>query len=228
MTGDPNNEWDISPLQEMIQYDLRGRGITHQRVLAAFNRIDRQHFMPDEQVDEAYADRPASIECGQTISQPFIVAQMLEYLQVDTSHRVLELGTGSGYSTALIAELAASVDSLDVFPELLKFAYANLNRQAVRGIRLFLGSGWSALPEQTYDRIVVWASPPRIPENLINALAIDGIMVIPVGKQDQYVQIVRKTDQGVSTERRDPVRFVPLIREDLDARPYSPEGEIGR
>jgi len=202
-------------LEEMIHRQLQARGIRNGAILDAFRQIPREWFMPRGAEMDAYGDYPSQIGCGQTISQPYVVALMLEYLEISTDHRVLEIGTGSGYTTALLSALAREVHSVEVFEELLALADANLERVDRGNIHLYLGSGWEALPgNPQFDRIIAWASPPAIPPALLGMLALEGRMVLPVGKLDQTVVSIRKRKQGVETQQLDLVRFVPLIRED--------------
>ncbi len=207
--------------QRMIEDQLVARGIQDPRILEAFRTIPRIHFMPLGTEHEAYADYPTHITCGQTISQPFIVALMMEYLQITPDSRLLEVGTGSGYSTALLAQMAKSVDSVELYEELMLYAQERLAGVPHDNIRLFLGSGWQQMPTgDQYDRIIVWASAAKVPDALVASLSGNGKMVIPVGKMDQYVYVIRKTGDTVEKQRLDAVRFVPLVREDQEPEPF--------
>ena len=190
------------------------RGIRDRRVLRAFKRVDRALFVPPENRFEAYEDYPIPIGCGQTISQPFVVALMLVYLRVEPQHEVLEVGTGSGYSTALLSHLARRVDSIEFYAELYHDAEERLKRLGIHNVRLFHGDGWQGAPDgKQYDRIILWAAPPKLPDKLKSALRVNGILVAPVGKRFQDLWIVSRTGPDeFEVQYKDPVAFVPLIR----------------
>ncbi len=199
---------------EMVRSQLLARGIRDRRILKAFRRIDRAFFVPKEHQFEAYEDYPLPIGCGQTISQPYVVALMLVYLDVQPEHKVLEIGTGSGYSTALLSQLAHHVDSVEYYRELHESAGARLNRLGITNVDLYHGDGWQGPPvDRQYERIILWAAPPKPPEKLKAALSRGGLMVAPVGKRLQDLWIIQKkgTDE-FKIRYKDPVAFVPLIR----------------
>lgn len=198
---------------------LRAQGIRDPRVLAAFDRVPRPAFVPAELRDEAEADRALDIGLGQTISQPFIVASMTEALELRGGERVLEVGTGSGYQTALLAELLpppAVVRSVEVRAELLDRARETLARLGYRNVAFRLGDGRLGWPEAApFDAILVAAAPAEVPEALFEQLAPGGRLVIPVGGdvERQELELWRK-DAGsgrISREVLMQVRFVPLV-----------------
>jgi len=198
--------------QDMVRRQLQRRGITQSAILAAFQQIPRQLFIPHVSLETAYRDDPIRIAAGQTISQPYVVALMLEYLQLSRVFRVLEIGTGSGYATALLSQLCQQVDSIEVYAELVAAAQTALSKLGIENVKLEHRSGW----EQTavapvYDRIILWASPPRIPEHLLGQLKSGGLLVAPVGKREQKIWLFTKQGAVIKKEARDTVRFVPLI-----------------
>ncbi|MEO0279090.1 MAG: protein-L-isoaspartate(D-aspartate) O-methyltransferase [candidate division WOR-3 bacterium] len=177
---------------------LRKKGISSQKVLDTMLKVPRHIFVPEDLLDEAYNDYPLPIGHGQTISQPFIVALMTEALEVDSSHRILEIGTGSGYQCAILAELAKEVFSVERIPELAERAKKVLENMGYRNVKIKVGDGTLGWSEYApFDGIIVTAGAPRIPQPLIDQLKIGGRMVIPVG--DEYSQellVVTKIDDG--------------------------------
>jgi protein-L-isoaspartate(D-aspartate) O-methyltransferase len=184
------------------------------RVLDALDKVPRHRFVPDAVRDEAYANRPLPIGYGQTISQPYIVALMTDLLHLKQGDRVLEIGTGSGYQAAVLAELTPDVYSMEIIEPLSRRAAATLKREGYGGVRLRLGDGYNGWPEAApFDAIIVTAAASHIPPPLIRQLKPGGRMVIPVGTQflTQQLLLVRKrADDGVTTRQILPVRFVPL------------------
>jgi protein-L-isoaspartate(D-aspartate) O-methyltransferase len=194
--------------------NLRRSGISDAAVLRAMDEVPREHFVAADLVDAAYADQALPIACGQTISQPYVVAYMSEQLEVRAHHRVLEVGTGSGYQAAVLSRLARDVYSLERFRTLAESARVRLETLGFANVSVVLGDGLGGLPEHApYDRIIVTAAAERIPDALVDQLAERGIMVLPLGPHAGPQQIVKlvKTPQGL--ERRDliAVRFVPLL-----------------
>jgi protein-L-isoaspartate(D-aspartate) O-methyltransferase len=196
---------------------LRRSGIRDERVLAAIAQLSRTRFVPEELRGEADADRPLPIGRGQTISQPFMVAFMTEQLRLSGVERVLEVGTGSGYQTALLAHLAAEVFSIEIVAELSERARAVLDALGLANVRLRTGDGALGWPDEApFDRVLVTAAAPDVPPALLEELAPGGRMVIPVG-EDVDVQWLRVIDRGndganVQTDLL-PVRFVPLTHD---------------
>jgi protein-L-isoaspartate(D-aspartate) O-methyltransferase len=199
----------------MIHSDLEGRGISDTQVLAAMRDVPREEFVAAEFRDQAYDDYPLPIEEGQTISQPYIVAYMAEALELSSGDRVLEIGTGSGYSAAVISRIAAEVYTVERFTSLAATARERLLRLGYDNIRVMVGDGTLGWPEVSpFDAIVVTACAPRVPEPLKSQLAIGGRLVIPVGP-DRFLQTltrvrrIKGAEYGV--EHLLSVQFVPLI-----------------
>ena len=199
--------------QCMVDSQLRARGISNTRVLDAMLRVPRHEFVPETARGEAYEDHPLPIGDGQTISQPYVVAVMLESLQLMRTDIVLEIGTGSGYVTALLAELAAQVFSIERHPALVHSARAVLTTLGYANISTFTGDGTLGLPAYApFDAILVSAAAFRIPPALIFQLCEGGRMVIPIGSPDsQQLQFIRIHNGQPVVSLREPVRFVPLI-----------------
>lgn len=198
--------------QRMVETQLRPEGIRTEAVLTAMAKVPRHLFVPPEMRSRAYDDAPLPIGLGQTISQPFIVAYMTEALEVDRSHTVLEIGTGSGYQAAVLAELAKEVLTIEIVPQLADRARATLAEAGIANVSVRTGNGYLGWPERApFARIIVTAAPDAIPQTLIDQLAIGGIMVVPVGTAFQEMTIVTKTQAGVAQRRTLPVRFVPMV-----------------
>jgi len=199
--------------QEMVAEQLLRRGIDDTAILDAFSTTPRHLFVTKASVFDAYADRPLPIKSGQTISQPYIVALMIEYLNIQPSHAILEIGSGSGYATAVMSKLCRQLTAIEVYSELLKDSRLVLDRLGLLNVELHHGSAWEQFKtEEVYDRIILWASPPRIPDHLFDCLREGGILVAPEGKSDQFVWICKKQDGKIIRKRKDPVRFVPLVQ----------------
>jgi protein-L-isoaspartate(D-aspartate) O-methyltransferase len=197
----------------MVKNQLERRGIRAPRVLDAMTRVPRERFLPPSLRHEAYADRAVSIECGQTISQPYIVALMTEALELEGGEKVLEIGTGSGYQTAILAELAQSVVSIERHGALSLHAQRALEPLGYRNVRLVIGDGTRGLPaEAPFDRIIVTAAADDVPPALFEQLAEGGILVIPVGADDgQMLQAIRKQNGEPQVTELAACRFVPLV-----------------
>jgi protein-L-isoaspartate(D-aspartate) O-methyltransferase len=198
---------------QMLDEQLRRRGIRSRRVLDAMGRVPRERFMIEELKDLAYADQAAAIECGQTISQPYIVALMTEALQLSGYERVLEIGTGSGYQTAILAELAGSIVTIERHAELSQRAAAVLAELGYKNVKYLVGDGSQGAPEfAPYDRILVTAAASKIPDPLVEQLAEEGLIVIPVGgHESQTLQAVRKIGGRLHVEELGACRFVPFV-----------------
>lgn len=199
--------------QQMVASQLRARGIRDQRVLAAMAKVPRHEFVDEGYREQAYEDHPIPIDEGQTLSQPYIVAIMLEAAALEPSDKVLEIGTGSGYQTALLAELAAQVYSIERHASLAESAEATLARLGYTNVKVFVGDGSQGMPEQApFDAIVVSAAAPHIPKSLFEQLKDGGRMVIPVGPAHaQELQLVRKRNGQPAVTVVEGCRFVPLI-----------------
>lgn len=198
---------------------LRNHGVVDRRVLAAIERVPRESFVPETLSAHAYEDQALPIECGQTISQPFVVAYMTHKLNVEDRHKVLEIGTGSGYQAAVLARLCRRVYTIERYRTLLRQAQAHFDELSITNITAMVGDGFKGWPQQApFDRIIVTAAVSEIPEELIDQLKDGGVMVLPVDAAEsdfggKYQKIVRVTKQGndVETENLIDVRFVPLV-----------------
>jgi protein-L-isoaspartate(D-aspartate) O-methyltransferase len=199
--------------RRMVELQLRHRGIHDERVLDAMARIPRHYFVPEEYRSQAYGDHPIPIGENQTISQPFIVAVSLQALALTGSESVLEVGTGSGYQTALLALLARVVYSIERYPTLARGAETVLERLGLHNVRVVVGDGSHGLSEfSPYDAILVSAAAPSVPQSLVYQLSENGRMVIPVGPTyAQELQLIRKQDDKAVVQTLEGCRFVPLI-----------------
>lgn len=202
--------------QEMVERQLRLRGIADERVLGAMLRVPRHEFAPERFRDQAYEDHPLPIAEGQTISQPYIVALMLEPLVLSPADKVLEVGAGSGYVTALLAELVCEVVSIERHASLADSARQLLNDLGYTNVRVIAGDGSRGVPQfAPYNAIIVSAAAPELPEGLVEQLADGGRMIIPVGEGDsQQLQFIHKEDGKVISRMRELCRFVPLVSEE--------------
>lgn len=199
--------------QRMVDEHLRARGIIDKRVLEAMARVPRHEFAPPRYRDQAYEDHPLPIGEGQTISQPYIVAIMLEALSLLPTDRVLEVGTGSGYVTALLAQLTAEVISVERHRALADSASEVLSGLAYQNARVIVGDGSRGFAEAApYNAIIVSAAAPQLPHELMEQLAECGRLIIPVGWEDsQQLQLIEKRNGQLKTSLRELCRFVPLI-----------------
>jgi protein-L-isoaspartate(D-aspartate) O-methyltransferase len=198
--------------QQMIDAQIRARDVKDAAVLKAMARVPRHLFVPAGVQSYAYDDRPLPIGLGQTISQPYIVAYMTEALKLEPGHTVLEIGTGSGYQAAVLAEIVKQVYTIEIVPDLAARARQTLTQAGYRNAEVRTGNGYRGWPERApFDRIIVTAAPPEIPPALIDQLAVGGIMVVPVGTSYQEIVIITKGAGGVTQKRTIPVRFVPMV-----------------
>jgi protein-L-isoaspartate(D-aspartate) O-methyltransferase len=199
---------------DMVEQQLLARDITDPRVIDAIRRVPRDRFVPAPQRDAAYEDRPLPIGYRQTISQPYIVAFMTQALQLTEETRVLEIGTGSGYQTAVLAELAAQVYSIEIVPELGVRARETLADLGHANVETRVGDGYQGWPDAApFDAIIVTAAPDHVPEPLIAQLAPGGRMVIPVGQDRQSLTLITRGDDGITRRNLLPVLFVPMTGE---------------
>ena len=197
---------------QMVRTQLRSRDISDPRVLDAMSRVERHRFVPEPLRGDAYGDHPVPIGDGQTISQPYIVAYMTQALAIEQGHRVLEIGTGSGYQAAILAELAKEVYTIEILPSLGERARATLEGLGYRNVRVLIGNGYLGWPEHApFDRIIVTAAPPEIPKALVNQLREGGRMAVPVGIGEQELLILERAGASVKTLQSLPVRFVPMV-----------------
>ena len=198
----------------MVERQLRDRGIADDAVLAAIRAVPRHRFVPAELAPNAYDDRPLPIGYSQTISQPYVVAFMTEAAALRPDSRVLEIGTGSGYQAAVLAEIANRVYTIEIVPELAERSGALLGELGYDNIETRAGDGYRGWPDAApFDAIVVTAAPDHVPPALVEQLAVGARLVIPVGNFFQDILIVTRTDTGTTTESVLPVRFVPMTGE---------------
>ena len=205
---------------QMVRYQLKGRDISDARVLKAMSVVPRHRFVPERLQTMAYQDTPLPIGHGQTISQPYIVALMSQLLAVEPGQRILEIGTGSGYQAAVLAEMGASVYSIEIVPELGRQARKALDPLGYKTVHLKIGDGYQGWPNHApFDGIIVTCAPTRIPEPLKSQLAEGGHMVIPVGSRNhQQLVLLTKKHGEIRREKVVDVRFVPMV--DVSGKTY--------
>jgi protein-L-isoaspartate(D-aspartate) O-methyltransferase len=198
----------------MVKEQIEARGINDPAVLAAMNKVPRHEFVPAEERPLAYSDRPLPIGAGQTISQPYIVAFMTQALELKPGDKVLEIGTGSGYQAAVLAEITAQVYSIEIICELSDRAGKTLTRLGYTSVKTRCGDGYRGWPEHApFDAVIVTAAPDHVPQPLLTQLAVGGRMVIPVGQYYQELMRFTRTGDGIEKETLLPVRFVPMTGE---------------
>lgn len=203
--------------EEMVRQQLVGRGIRDTAVLRAMHTVPRHLFVPQPIRGAAYKDRALPLFAKQTISQPYVVARMIEHLQLQPSDRVLEIGAGSGYAAAVMSRVAAHVYTIERLPELAQYAATHLQKVGYDNVTVIQGDGTLGLPEEApFDAITVAANGPKVPPSLKEQLAINGRLIIPVGnRKKQRLLLIRRTAPDTFTETPlTPVRFVPLIGEE--------------
>jgi protein-L-isoaspartate(D-aspartate) O-methyltransferase len=201
--------------EEMVESQIKARGVTDERVLEALRTVPRHEYILEDHQAEAYTDHPLPIGSGQTISQPYIVALMTEQLELKGDEKVLEIGTGSGYQAAILADLAKEVHSVERVPELAGKARENLIRMGVKNVSVHVGDGTLGWPEQApYDAIIITAGTPAMPEGLADQLSEGGRLVAPVGSRwRQMLELWIKREGEIEKKEVLPVVFVPLIGE---------------
>src|SRR5256886_15380267 len=201
--------------ERMVKEQIVMRGVVEERVLAAMRKVPREEFVPAEFRAESYTDRPLPIGYDQTISQPFIVAFMTEALRLAPGDRVLEIGTGSGYQAAILAELVAEVYSIEIIEPLAKTAEATLERLGYKNVHVKAGDGYKGWPEHApFDAVTVTCAPDHVPQPLIDQLKEGGRMIIPVGGfGDQELYLLQKKNGELQRRAVLPVRFVPMTGE---------------
>jgi protein-L-isoaspartate(D-aspartate) O-methyltransferase len=197
--------------KQMVEQQLAGRDIKSPRVLDAMRKVPRHEFVPESMRLGAYDDTPLPIGYNQTISQPYIVAYMTEALDLQPAHKVLEIGTGSGYQAAVLGELVTDVYTIEIVEPLAASARQTLKRLGYANVHVRTGNGYLGWPEQApFDRVMVTAAPDTVPPALVKQLKVGGLMAIPVGVGDQELRILRRTENELETLRTLPVRFVPM------------------
>lgn len=200
--------------KRMVREQIERRGIADPRVLGAMESVPRHLFVPESFQGNAYEDGPLPIGDGQTISQPYIVAFMSEAMRARPTDRVLEIGTGSGYQTAVLSRLVRQVFTIETRPQLAETARARLREIGCANVTVRLGDGHDGWPEESpFDAILVTAAPHEVPQALLDQLAVGGRMVIPLGTLDQELVRLTRRQDGFDRETLLPVRFVPLTRE---------------
>ena len=206
-----NNDRYTHLREKMVDEQLRRRGIKDKRVLAVMRKLPRHRFVDPEDMDHAYDDNAMPIQCEQTISQPYIVGLMTELLELKPSSRVLEIGTGCGYQTAVLAEIVDQVYTVEIIPELAQSASKRLDELGYRNIYKKYGNGYHGWEKYApYDRIIVTAAPKEMPERLIEQLADGGLMILPVGAYHQDLVRIRSAENGIERNTISGVRFVPI------------------
>ena len=195
--------------------DLRNGGVSNHDVLAAMEQVPREAFVEETFLDKAYSDQALPISCGQTISQPLVVGLMTQALDLNDRHKVLEIGTGSGYQAAILSRLCRRLYTVERHRDLLSEAERRFQALNYHNITTMLGDGWAGWPNQApFDRIIVTAAARLVPEELLAQLKEGGVMVIPVGEENAFSQEllrITRTSDGLETERMFPVRFVPMV-----------------
>ncbi len=218
MSGDEQAERSDDPYQQarhrMVEEQIVARGVRDPRVLDAMRKVPRHRFVSSSQYDRAYHDRPLSIGNQQTISQPYIVAAMTEVAEINSDSRVLEIGTGSGYQAAVLAEIAKEVYSIEIIEELAKFADKTLDALGYESVQVRHGDGYRGWPEAApFDAILITAAPPAVPKPLLEQLREGGHLIVPVGRYAQSLERHTRTADGIRVETLFPVRFVPMTGE---------------
>ncbi|NOZ30134.1 MAG: protein-L-isoaspartate(D-aspartate) O-methyltransferase [Chloroflexi bacterium] len=213
-TATPSSEDPYARLRhEMVEKTMRARDITDERVLAAMEKVPRHEFVLPEYLDQAYADHPLPIGFGQTISQPYIVALMTQLLQLQPTDKVLEIGTGSGYQAAVLAELVDEVYTIEIIPELAQSAKERLKRLGYKNVHVRQGDGYYGWPEEApFDAIIVTAAPDHVPPPLVQQLKDGGRLVIPIGPPGGYQTLWQIVKRGENLEANNiaGVLFVPM------------------
>ena len=200
--------------EDMVESQIVKRGIKDQKVLEVMRNTPRHQFVPAEYQSLAYQDRPLPIGHQQTISQPYIVALMTALLELEGTEKILEIGTGSGYQAAVLSQMAQLVFSIEIVEPLARSSARLLSKLGHQNVEVRYGDGYRGWPEQApFDRIVVTAAPPEVPQALVDQLAVGGCMVIPVGEYYQELVLITKSDNGITQKDIIPVRFVPMVKE---------------
>jgi protein-L-isoaspartate(D-aspartate) O-methyltransferase len=208
----PRNQQDEDRMEFLLT--LRRRGIADQAVLRAMDEVPRERFVEASFAGSAYADQALPIACGQTISQPYVVAYMTEQLDVHSHHRVLEVGTGSGYQAAVLSRLTREVVSIERYRTLADRARERLRSLGYDNVDVVVGDGFAGVPSRApYDRIIVTAAAETLPQTLLDQLVDKGVMILPLGSHDGSQHLIKLTKSQTGTKRENliPVRFVPML-----------------
>ncbi len=200
--------------EQMVAQQIESRGVSDDLVLKAMRKTPRHEFVPEDMKRYAYVDNPQPIGEKQTISQPYIVALMTELLELKGGEKVLEIGTGSGYQAAILAEIVGEVYTIEIIESLAKSAEERLQRMGYKNVTVKLGDGYQGWEEHApFDHVIVTAAPDHVPQPLVDQLKVGGTMVIPVGDYFQELKLLTKTEGGVEEKSIIPVRFVPMTGE---------------
>jgi protein-L-isoaspartate(D-aspartate) O-methyltransferase len=218
--SESNPKGDFKAMHEkMVEIQIKARGVKDPLVLSALRKVERHRFVPEEYLNSAYSDQPLPIGEGQTISQPYIVALMTELLELKGDEKVLEIGTGSGYQAAILAELAKEVYSIEIIGSLASSADKRLRQLGYQNIHVKAGDGYLGWPEVApFDAIIVTAAPDHIPKPLIDQLKEGGRMVVPVGTYTQELKKIIKRSGKIETTDVIPVVFVPMTGEGVKGK----------
>jgi len=196
---------------EMVENQIVARGISNTRVIDAMLKVKRHLFVPEKYIDASYGDNPIPMEKGQTVSQPYIVALMTELLDPMPGKKILEVGTGSGYQTAVLAETGCNVYTVEIIEDLAIRAHTLLDKLGYTNIRFKIGDGYKGWEENApYEGMIVTAAPSDMPDQLVEQLSLGGRLIIPVGEANQELQLIEKTSEGLKKKRVTSVRFVPM------------------
>ncbi len=206
-----NDDYYANQREKMVDEQIRRRGVKDKRVLAVMRKVPRHLFVDPDSMGEAYEDNAMPIQYDQTISQPYIVALMTELLELKTASKVLEIGTGCGYQTAVLAEMVEQVYTVEIVPELAASASKRFEEFGYRNIHKRYGNGYYGWEKYApYDRIIVTAAPKKLPNRLIKQLAEGGLMILPIGDYHQDLVRIVRTEQGIECKTVSGVRFVPM------------------
>jgi protein-L-isoaspartate(D-aspartate) O-methyltransferase len=199
---------------DMVENQIISRGIQNSRVIDAMLKVKRHLFVPKDYIDSAYSDNPIPIEKGQTVSQPYIVALMSELLNPEPGKKILEIGTGSGYQTAILSEIGCEVYTIEIIEDIAIKTHRILDDLGYSNIKFKIGDGYEGWEEHApFQGIIVTAAPAQIPEKLVDQLSTDGRLVIPVGDTNQELLLIEKTIEGITKKRITSVRFVPMTEQ---------------
>jgi protein-L-isoaspartate(D-aspartate) O-methyltransferase len=223
----PTDEVFAARRKEMVEKQVHGRGVMDKSVLEAMMKVERHIFVPDELCDMAYEDTPVPIKFDQTVSQPYIVGFMTEALKISPKDKILEIGTGSGYQSAILGELAREVYTIEVVRPLGEQATERLEKLGYKNVHVRIGDGYKGWPEEApFDAIIATAAPLDVPDTLVSQLKIGGRMIIPVGSVFQELFLITRNEKGYDKQPLLPVKFVPMITP-YSRKDRSKDGESG-